>query len=38
MNIQKEILVLVDRAIIFLDRQNYENALDDYARALGDSR
>jgi tetratricopeptide (TPR) repeat protein len=34
MNIQAEIVYLVDRAIIFLDRKNYENALDDYARAL----
>jgi tetratricopeptide (TPR) repeat protein len=34
MKIQTEIVSLVDRAIIFLDRKNYENALDDYGRAL----
>jgi tetratricopeptide (TPR) repeat protein len=34
MKIKQEIVLLVDRAIIFLDRQSYENALDDYARAL----
>jgi tetratricopeptide (TPR) repeat protein len=34
MNIKQEIVALVDRATIFLDRQNYQNALDDYAKAL----
>lgn len=34
MNIQAEIVSLVDRAIIFLDRKSYENALDGYGRAL----
>lgn len=34
MNIQAEIVSLVDRAIVFLDRNNYENAGNDYAKAL----
>jgi CHAT domain-containing protein len=34
MNIQAEIVSLVDRAVIFLDRKSYENAFDCYGRAL----
>jgi tetratricopeptide (TPR) repeat protein len=34
MNIQSEVVLFVHRAIMFLDRQSYENALDDYGRAL----
>ena len=34
MNIQAEIVSLANRASIFLDRKNHENALNDYGKAL----